>query len=194
MNNASNIPNVNASAASAVGGTGARLVGGVDINGLLQTNSFLQSDLGDFINLPFSDNSNTNNNLIMRNSPTRSSNNANSSYVQLIQSGNPYATSLNSEQIVLNLNNDGNHQDQQQQQQAQDDQANVSQNNLFMHLFKTMQSSLPFFLLFVSKIFHQHLVGFFIVFGFIVTLHWSNRTLVNQVELKVCRKGNTIRN
>jgi hypothetical protein len=204
-NNNNNIPNINASAASAVGGAGARIVGGVDINNLLQANSFLQSDLSEFINIPpFADNNNVNvnaNNLIMRNSPTRAAHaTTNLPYAQLTNltgGNNPYVTGSNSDQIVLNLNStDENqqeqaqaqqqqHQQQQQQQQQHADQANVASNNLFMHVFKTMQSSLPFFLLFVSKIFHQHLVGFFIVLGFIVTLHWSNRTLVNQVELKV---------
>ena len=53
-------------------------------------------------------------------------------------------------------------------------------------LVRTMQSSMPFFFILVAKIFHEHLIGFFIVLGFLTTLHWSNRTLVGQVELKVC--------
>jgi hypothetical protein len=52
-------------------------------------------------------------------------------------------------------------------------------------VIKTLQSSLPFLIILVAKIFHQHLLGFFIVLGFMTTLHWSNRTLVNQVQLKV---------
>jgi hypothetical protein len=52
-------------------------------------------------------------------------------------------------------------------------------------VIKALQSSLPFIIILVAKIFHQHLLGFFIVLGFITTLHWSNRTLVNQVQLKV---------
>lgn len=78
---------------------------------------------------------------------------------------------------------DHNHTHQQPQQQQQDMDAQ-NNNNFFFLAFKTLQSSLPFFVILVAKIFHQHLLGFFVVFGFMITLQWSNKTLVKQVELK----------
>ena len=51
-------------------------------------------------------------------------------------------------------------------------------------LLGSLQSSAPFFIILIAKIFHQHLLGFFIVLGFMTTLHWSNRNLVHQVELR----------
>lgn len=114
----------------------------------------------------------------------------------------------NSDQVVLNLlannGNTGNHlgnentsaepsdashhhnhghsHNQQQQQQQQEMNG---QNNFFLLAFKTLQSSLPFLIILIAKIFHQHLLGFFVVFGFMITLQWSNKTMVKQVELKV---------
>ena len=56
--------------------------------------------------------------------------------------------------------------------------------NIISFIFSSLQSSFPFFLFLVAKIFHQHFLGFFIVLGFMTTLHWSNRSLVHQVELR----------
>lgn len=75
-------------------------------------------------------------------------------------------------------------QEQSQLNQHQQEETNGNNNGLFGLALQTLQSSLPFFLILIAKIFHQHLIGFFIVLGFITTLHWSNRTLVNQVQLK----------
>ena len=108
----------------------------------------------------------------------------------------------NSDQVILNLIANGNgvapteeqisnfiqlqQQQQQQQQQAQQEQdPNAAANgNIFVFALKAMQSSIPFFVILVAKIFHQHLLGFFIVLGFLTTLHWSNKKLVGQVEVK----------
>jgi hypothetical protein len=78
-------------------------------------------------------------------------------------------------QQVLTANGD----QQQRQQQGEDP------NSFVGTLLKTLQSSLPFFVILIAKIFHQHLLGFFIVIGFMTTLHWSNRNLVHQIQLKV---------
>jgi hypothetical protein len=66
------------------------------------------------------------------------------------------------------------------------DQANTTDGsrNIISFLFSSLQSSFPFFLFLIAKIFHQHLLGFFIVLGFMTTLHWSNKSLVHQVELR----------
>jgi hypothetical protein len=104
----------------------------------------------------------------------------------------------NADQVVLNLIANGNGvppteeqinnliQLQQQQQQAQQEpDPNAAPNgNVFLFALKAMQSSVPFFVILVAKIFHQHLLGFFIVLGFLTTLHWSNKKLVSQVEVK----------
>jgi hypothetical protein len=105
----------------------------------------------------------------------------------------------NSDQVILNLIANGSgaapteeqisnfiQLQQQQQQQAQPEQdPNAAANgNIFVFALKAMQSSIPFLVILVAKIFHQHLLGFFIVLGFLTTLHWSNKKLVGQVEVK----------
>ena len=101
----------------------------------------------------------------------------------------------NSDQVVINLlaNNNNNNNDNDQTNNAIND-PNLQQqqqemngpNNFLLLAFKTLQSSLPFVIILIAKIFHQHLLGFFVVLGFMITLQWSNKTLVKQVELKVC--------
>jgi hypothetical protein len=94
------------------------------------------------------------------------------------------------DRVVLNMTQNTNAPqvaDTQQLQQATQE-ANNEQNpqaNLMLMILNMLQSSLPFFLILVAKIFHQHLLGFFVVLGFKTTLHWSNRMLVHQIQLKV---------
>ena len=72
-----------------------------------------------------------------------------------------------------------------EQNQQQTDEHGQQPSGLVAAVLKTLQSSLPFAVILIAKIFHQHLLGFLIAIGFMATLHWSNRTLVNQVQLKV---------
>lgn len=58
-------------------------------------------------------------------------------------------------------------------------------NGLFGVFLKSLQTSIPFVFILFAKILHQHLIGFFIVLGFMTTLHFSNKTLLNQIQLKV---------
>jgi hypothetical protein len=103
---------------------------------------------------------------------------------------NPNESSDVGDRVVLNLAQNSNTTqvvDPQQLQTAQEaNNEQNPQNNLMFVILNMLQSSLPFFLILVAKIFHQHLLGFFVVLGFMTTLHWSNRMLVHQIELKVC--------
>jgi len=179
-------------------GTGlTHLVNRVD--NILQSNTFLRSDLGNLISNNNNNNNNDNplaqqqqqqNQMIRSHTHSHINNNENTNLPN------------NLEQIVLNLQNNNtntnsnpvNNNDEQQQHQQengsplQQQQNNATpaeqQPNFFLFLIQALQSSLPFFVILVAKIFHQHLLGFFIVLGFVTTLHWSNKTLVRQVELK----------
>ena len=86
--------------------------------------------------------------------------------------------------MVLNLNGENTGNEQQPQQQPGNPDPNAPRN-VFMVAANAMQSVIPFIIILIAKIFHQHLLGFFIVIGFITTLYWSNKTLIHQVELKV---------
>jgi hypothetical protein len=180
---------------------------GVDLDNLLQINRF--HELQDIINQANVTSSNdhhhqqqdqlaTNNNQSMyRTNIIRSNSNQMHSNTHSHSHAPNDQTTTSNNQVVLDLasnnnsNNqtsnesaDGNQQLQPQPLQDQNIEGNAA-NGFFMLLMKTMQSSLPFFVILVAKIFHQHLLGFFIVLGFMTTLHWSNRTLVNQIQLKV---------
>lgn len=179
---------------------------GVDLDNLLQINRF--HELQDIINQASATSTTdqqeqltTNNNQSMyRTNIIRSNSNQMHSHTHShSQMPNDQSTASNS-QVVLDLassnsnnntnnqanNNstDANQQLQTQPLQDQNIEGNAA-NGFFMLLMKTMQSSLPFFVILVAKIFHQHLLGFFIVLGFMTTLHWSNKTLINQIQLKV---------
>lgn len=168
------------------------------VDNIIQSNTFLRSDLGTLINT--SDNNSSVINHINPSNQMQSLNRLNSAYApQHQQHGHTHTHSHshmtptdsdlppnNLDQIVLNLqangaNENGLPNDQQQQQPANPEQA----PNIVLFFIQALQSSLPFFIILVAKIFHQHLLGFFIVLGFVTTLHWSNKTLVRQVELKV---------
>lgn len=170
----------------------AELVGNVDLANLIQT------DLNQLIIQ-----SNTNNIPILRNiGVSQQSSTMNEHYhthgtsfhshqndsTQL--QSNTNESSDASDRVVLNLAQNSNTSqvvDPQQLQAAQEaNNEQNPQNNLLLMILNMLQSSLPFFLILVAKIFHQHLLGFFIVLGFMTTLHWSNRMLVHQIELKVC--------
>jgi hypothetical protein len=174
-------------------GTGlTHLVNRVD--NILQSNTFLRSDLGNLIS---NSNNNNDNPLVQQQQPNQMIRSHTHSHIN-----NNENTNLpnNLEQIVLNLqnnntntnsnpvNNDEQQQENgsalQQQQQPNNTTPPEQQPNFFLFLIQALQSSLPFFVILVAKIFHQHLLGFFIVLGFVTTLHWSNKTLVRQVELK----------
>ena len=98
--------------------------------------------------------------------------------------------SLNTENQQQNVGNeptgqtdgDANGQQQQQQQQQQNNPMN---NSIFGVMLTTLQTSIPFVFILFAKILHQHLIGFFIVLGFMTTQHFSNKTLLNQIQLKV---------
>ena len=200
---------LNVSNSSNLGSGLANLVNRVQ-NNILHSNTFLRSDLDTLINTESNNSSviaNGNSSMQMQNF-NRSSN---SPYVpphhlhhhhhhqQQQPHGHNHShvtptdgdASNGQDQIVLNLQTNGNENglpnDQQQQQQQQQQQpANPEQApNFILFFMQALQSSLPFFIILVAKIFHQHLLGFFIVLGFVTTLHWSNKTLVRQVELKV---------
>lgn len=147
--------------------------------------------------------------LSIYNQQTSIRNNQNSS-LNVMQNFQNDLGNLNSveSQAVLNLINQSNlvnlindtiqHQQQQEQQtnhdhnhhhynqqQPQSDQQADNQNGILNRLITILQTSLPFALILLVKILHQHLFGFFIVIGFLTTLHYSNKILVNQVQLKV---------
>jgi hypothetical protein len=154
-----------------------QLVNNVNINNLIQSNSFLQSDLGNFIEAS--------------SSSRHDMNQTNQAYSHSHQ----IASSQNDNQIILDLpnantnnnnNNNTNNNEESIGQQQNEQQAPA--NNLITAIIKSLQSSLPFFIILITKIFHQHLLGFFIVFAFMTTLHWSNSNLCHQVELKVITK------
>lgn len=161
----SNTPTTSATDTSSSIGSGlSQLVNRVDLQNILQSNTFLRSDLGNLIQY------NDTNQLAAMNRNTIGSGQDNSENTQ------------NFDQVVLNLqanntqpNAENGHDHTHGEQPA---------NNLLLFVLQTLQSSLPFFIILVAKIFHQHLLGFFIVLGFVTTLHWSNKTLVRQVELK----------
>jgi hypothetical protein len=109
-------------------------------------------------------------------------------------------TSTGMPTTILSLNNTNNPpNDGQQQPMAQEagaaaggDQAGGGDappgnpvNGLFGVFLKSLQTSIPFVFILFAKILHQHLIGFFIVLGFMTTLHFSNKTLLNQIQLKV---------
>ncbi len=102
---------------------------------------------------------------------------------------------------VLNLtsnepNQDGNQQTTQQQPQS-----------LLKLILMSLQTNIPIILILIAKVFHRHLfgtfrsprlniqfsilnvflkhLGFLIILAFLGTLHWCNRCLVKQIELKV---------
>ena len=160
------------------------------VDNIIQSNTFLRSDLGTLINTESNNSVMSSTNLPNQ---MQSYNRLNSAYQQhdpsqshIIFPGGELAPNTE-DQIVLNLQANGGNEngilnDQHQQQQP----VNPEQApNFVIFFFQALQSSLPFFIILVAKIFHQHLLGFFIVLGFVATLHWSNKTLVRQVELKV---------
>ena len=171
----------------------------IDVNRLLQSIAFLRSDLGDLVNIPQNLPNFQPANAAAFNSqnqataviyPNRTGMMQNRSHGG--NTGEPdrqdaeqgMAGGVGQQQpFVLNFGNQSN----QQQQAGQGEQApgEPNQANFFVDALGAMTSSLPFVLIFIAKIFHQHLLGFIIVLGFLVTLHWSNRFLVNQVDLKV---------
>jgi hypothetical protein len=104
--------------------------------------------------------------------------------LNLLANNNSNSNNMNqNENFIGSVPNRADQNDNQPQQNQQQQDMNVS-NNFFLLAFKTLQSSLPFFVILVAKIFHQHLLGFFVVLGFMTTLHWSNKTHVKQVEFK----------
>lgn len=165
----------------------------IDVNRILQSNSFLRSDLGDFANIQQSLPGFANPGLAPQNQgqaatvvyPNRNATHVqNRAHVNMAndpEAGVDVGGQAPPQTFVLNFGNQGG-----QQQQAQAEQGGEpAPPNFFADALGAMTSSLPFILIFIAKIFHQHLLGFIIVLGFLVTLHWSNRFLVNQVELKV---------
>ena len=137
-----------------------------------------------------------NSTVYMRNESEELSTNLDQTVLNLVNSNNI----INLLGDAINQQQQYNHQSPEIQQQLggeqlmttsglpnnmQSDQAQQQPIGFFNIVLKTLQSSLPFLIILVAKIFHQHLLGFFIVLGFMTTLHWSNRTLVNQVQLKV---------
>ncbi|CAF0721520.1 unnamed protein product [Brachionus calyciflorus] len=92
-----------------------------------------------------------------------------------------------------NLINDAvNNQQQQQQQnqqnseneQAQNQQPPESNPGIGPMIARTLQTSFPFVLIGLVKLLHQHFFGFLIVLGFLVTQHYANKILVDQIQLK----------
>ena len=161
----------------------------IDVNRLLQSNAFLRSDLGDLVNMPqnlpgFSNpglaQNQTTSVVYPNRNGTTTQNRVHVNMTDQDQEADQDGQQAPAQPFVLNFG----HQAQQQapaDQQAGDQAA----PNFFADALGAMTSSLPFVLIFIAKIFHQHLLGFIIVLGFLVTLHWSNRFLVNQVDLKV---------
>lgn len=141
----------------------SQFVNNVNINNIIQSNSFLQSDLNNLVTV-----SNTANRAMSSRSQT--SNHSHES------------------QTVLNVQASANSNPESVEATAsatESEQAQVNTPTSFIpFMISSLQSSLPFFILLIAKIFHQHLLGFFIVIGFMTTLHWSNRNFVHQVELR----------
>lgn len=141
----------------------------------------------------FRDNFNTTSILNMSPMPMNSENSGASTSAAATATGMPTT--------ILSLNNTNNPpNDGQQQPMAQEagagaaaggDQAGGGDappgnpvNGLFGVFLKSLQTSIPFVFILFAKILHQHLIGFFIVLGFMTTLHFSNKTLLNQIQLK----------
>jgi len=178
-----NTPTTSVSVSNNIGTGLSQLVHRVDFQNIIQSNTFLRSDLGNLIG----DNNTTtplpvmnrlNSNLNHNHSHASDAETAQNNFDQIVlnmqtngQNGNPN-----------NSNENGIQHEHQHQHQPGGDQ--TPNNNFLLFLVQTLQSSLPFFVILIAKIFHQHLLGFFIVLGFVTTLHWSNKTLVRQVELK----------
>ena len=131
----------------------SQFVNNVNINNIIQSNSFLQSDL---------------NNLVTTEPVNRTMSQETVLNVQANNNNSP-----NAEGVEATSSNESTEQAQ----------ANTP-TSFIPFVVSSLQSSLPFFILLIAKIFHQHLLGFFIVLGFMTTLHWSNRNFVHQVELR----------
>lgn len=86
-------------------------------------------------------------------------------------------------------NSEVNIEEATDQNESYDEQNNNQNNNIFRMALLALQTNLPIILILFIKVFHQHIIGFLIVLAFLATLHWSNRFLINQVELKE-RKNN----
>lgn len=188
------LPNNASSARTSTTGRVSQFVNNVNINNIIQSNSFLHSDLGSFIEIEPQSN-------IVMSSATSQQNPQESMVMRATHNNNNYAmTSTNNH--TRNCENHSHSNDRSnatvvnlQENNVPNDEIpsepippnghpEVPQNNLISLLISSLQSSIPFLLLLIAKIFHQHLLGFFIVLGFMTTLHWSNRNLVHQVELR----------
>jgi len=179
MNSSNERPNSNSSLGE-VSGTSAngtnrvsQFVNNVNLNNIIRSNSFLHSDLGNYVNLTAETSNSASNNL-----PTQS----NVMFEQNIPHShhNPSQPGeTNESQTFIN----GLNQEPPGGEPPQPNEQQVA-NNLVVTILKSLQTSLPFLLIILAKVFHQHLMGFFILLGFMTTLHWSNRSLVHQVELK----------
>jgi hypothetical protein len=89
--------------------------------------------------------------------------------------------------FVLNMphNADNNSEINIEEATDQNESYDEQNNNIFRMALLALQTNLPIILILFIKVFHQHIIGFLIVLAFLATLHWSNRFLINQVELKV---------
>lgn len=155
----------------------SQLVNNVNINNIIQSNSFLHSDLGNFMEITPA-NTNMPNIQPSVNNPTHGHSH---------NHGHSHSENEGPAQTVVNLQGETNEEIDPSQAEQTGEQAHpgaAQGNNLVSFLVSSLTSSLPFFILLIAKIFHQHLLGFFIVLGFMTTLHWSNRSLVHQVELR----------
>lgn len=164
----------------------SQFVNNVNLSSLIQSNSFLHSDFGDFVEIP--QNNPMPNNSNNNSQPRTSSSNSIGQNMNV----NNHNHSHESSQTVLDLQgtvNDSQEATGGEPPDPTQDQASRA-SSIVSFLFSSLQSSFPFFLFIVAKIFHEHLMGFFIVLAFMTTLHWTNRSLVHQVELRD-KKQNT---
>ena len=93
-----------------------------------------------------------------------------------------FLTSNNFSNLVNETVNNSNSNEPQQPQQSNTQEHNSGFANL---IIRGLQSSLPFLIIALVKLLHQHFFGFLIVLGFLTTQHFANKILVKQIELKV---------
>lgn len=171
----------------------SQFMNNISLDNLIRSNSFLHSDLGNFIEInPATSTAQATTATTSGISPAANMSAANSA--QGFAGGthtHAHSHSHNdANPTIVDLQDNGEPGEPNMDQLEEQAHPGASQGtSLVSFLLSSLQSSAPFFLIVIAKIFHQHLLGFIIVLGFMTTLHWSNRNLVHQVELRDKRQN-----
>lgn len=175
----------------------SQFMNNVSLDNLIRSNSFLHSDLGNFIEINPAISSTqataTTSGISPATAAAGSTMSAANSAQGFAGGAHTHAHSHShndANPTIVDLQDNGEPGEPNMDQVEEQAHPGASQGtNLVSFLLGSLQSSAPFFLILIAKIFHQHLLGFFIVLGFMTTLHWSNRNLVHQVELRDKRQN-----